>query len=91
MSAKGIVLDGRANQCPECKARRTCSSCQSRIRYGKPNPNGKWEGLWLSEADWRRLLMAAAEFDAIAEEYGDKTDAVAFTDWLKLDVVKEAA
>jgi hypothetical protein len=97
MSAKGIVLDGRTKECPECRSRRLCSSCQSRIRYGNPNPNGKWEGLWLSEADWRRLLMSAAEFMDLHHEYEQRAgeeipvDVVDFVDWIRLDVVKDAA
>ena len=88
----GTVLDGRSVNCPACGGgRRTCNSCTAQIRYGKPNPNGKWEGLWMSDADWRRLLMAAAEYQALSEEESGVPNVVEFVDWLRPEVVRERA
>lgn len=89
MTARGEVVTGRTFDCPACHSRRKCSACGARIRYGKPNENGRWEQLSLSEWDWRRLLLAAAEFDSFAERYEDRPTAAEFCDWLYPDVVAE--
>lgn len=91
MTQPGEVLVGRPIACPACNARRICSSCGSKIRYGKPNPAGRWEQLHMTEADWRRLLLAAAEFDALSAEYEDRPTVVEFVDWLYPDVIVEDA
>lgn len=83
--------EGRTSRCPTCRKRSLCSSCGARIRYGKPTPNATWSTLRMEEADWRRLLMAAAEFDAEADVYQDRPTAVEFVDWLFPDVVEKAA
>ena len=97
MTRPGEVLEGRTLACATCNARRVCSSCGARIRYGKPNPNGRWESLRLSEGDWRKLAMAAAEFMELHREYEQRVgesipvDAVEFADWVKPEVVEDAA
>lgn len=83
--------DGRTFACPECDNRRVCSSCRARIRYGKPNPNQRWDGLHMSEIDWKRLLVAAAEFDELADKYEDRPTVTEFVDWLRPDVCEDAA
>lgn len=91
MTQPGEVIVGRPLACPACNNRRICSSCGSKIRYGKPNPNGRWEQLRMTEAQWRYLLMAAAEFDALSDEFGDHPTVVEFADWLYPDVVEKVA
>ena len=88
---KPAVMDGRRLACPGCNNRRVCSSCGSRIRYGAPNPEGNWEALRMDEMDWRRLMLAAAEFDDIARQHGEDAHAVEFVDWIFRDVVEPAA
>ena len=88
---KPTVPTGRPLACPACNNRRICSSCGSRIRYGKPNPNARWDGLHVSQDDWSRLLVAAAEFDAMAEECGDRPTVVEFVDWIAPDVIEKDA
>ena len=89
--SKPQVMEGRTLNCPECNARRVCSACGARIRYGKPNPDGNWDALRIEEMDWRRLMLAAAEFDELARQYGEKAQSIEFVDWIYRDVVEDAA
>ena len=87
--AAGEVQDGRVVTCPTCRARETrCASCNARVRFGRPNHNGRWDTVHLAEGDWRRLLMAAAEFDQLSNEHGEDSHAVEFMDWIFPDVVE---
>lgn len=61
-------------------ARRTCSSCLARLRYGRPK--GEWTIIEMTTAAFEYLREAAKEFDARSENDGDPVTALTFLEWV---------
>jgi hypothetical protein len=81
---------GRTNQCSECKRRAPrCASCDARTEFGEPRPGDAWTTqLWLTRDEFDLLLVAAAEYEEIAEEAQLISSAVTFLDWIQKDCVE---
>lgn len=70
---------------PGRKVKPRCPTCDIRLVVGEPSPDARWEGMSLTQEQVNKLLLAAAEFDDVAEQYNDRPSAVEFVDWLGPD------
>lgn len=84
------TVSGRVRSCPTCGGHpRTCHSCKIRIEFGEPKAGDAWTSqLWLTKQEFDLLLVAAAEYEEIAEEAQHVSSAISFLDWIRPDCVE---